>query len=80
MEYTWLPNLGGCVVFWLRIASDDRPPLVRIDELRCSVKNDTCRACVYKSLDSTTLRCLKQVLGPSNVDFLVDLRLQVEMW
>jgi len=71
--------LGGGVVLWLSVASNQRPLLVRIDKLCSSTKDDTSRAGVYESLNAGILRRLQQVLGALNVDFVVDRRRQVEM-
>jgi hypothetical protein len=71
--------LGGGVVLWLGVASNQRPLLVRIDKLCSSTKDDTGRAGIYESLDSGILRRLQQVLGALNVDLVVDRRRQVEV-
>lgn len=71
--------LGSRVVLWLSIASDQRPLLIRVDKLRSSTKDDTSRAGVYESLDSSILRRLQQVLGALNVDLVVDRGRQVEV-
>lgn len=72
--------LGRGVVFRLPGASDRRPPLVRIDELALVVQDDASRAGEDECLHARILRCLYEVLRSSDVDLLVDLGRQVEVW
>lgn len=57
-----------CVIFWLGISNNNRPSLIRINQIILSIHNHTRRTRKHKRLDTNILRRLEKIICSIYID------------